>query len=137
MRMTYLGALIGASLVIGCGGGDDEESNADRFEGDDRAVAAVIDDFAEAGRDGDGSRVCDEIFAAALKRNIEREAKQSCATEVQDNLPEDEYELDVDTIEVDGATATVTVTDQEDNKSVLVMTKAGDDWRVFRVQAGQ
>lgn len=135
MRMAYLGALVGASLAIGCGGGDDDESNADRFEGVDRDVAAVIDNFAEAGRDGDGTRVCDEVFAEALKSNIEREAKQSCATEVQENLPEDEYELDVDTIEVDGASATVTVTDQDDNRSVLVMTKTGDDWRVFRVRA--
>lgn len=135
MRTAYVGALVGVSLVIGCGGGDDKSTNADRFEGDDRDVAVVIDDFAEAGRDGDGTRVCDEIFDESLKRNIEREAKQSCASEVQDNLPKDKYELDVDTIEIKGKSATVTVTDQDDNKSVLVMTKTGDDWRIFRVRA--
>ncbi|MEA2387107.1 MAG: hypothetical protein QOJ22_1281 [Thermoleophilaceae bacterium] len=135
MRMAYFGALFGASLAIGCGGGDDEKSNADGFEGVDRDVAGVIDDFAEAGSGGDGARVCDEIFADALKRNIERESKQSCASEVRENLPEDEYELDVDTIQVDGNSATVTVTDQDDNRSALIMTKTGDDWRIFRVRA--
>jgi hypothetical protein len=136
MRMAYWGALIGASLVIGCGGGDDDESgNAGRFEGDDRDVAAVIDDFAQAGRDGEGTKICDEIFAEALKRNIERESKQSCASEVEQNLPEDEYELEVDSIDVQGTSATVGVTDQDDNKSVLVMTKTDDSWQVFRVRA--
>jgi hypothetical protein len=136
MRLAYVGALIGASLVIGCGGDDDDGSNnADRFDGDDADVAAVIDDFAQAGRDGDGEQVCDEIFTEALKGNIERESEQSCASEVQENIPEGEYELTVDSVAVKGQAATVSVTDENDNKSVLQMVKTGDEWRVARVQA--
>jgi hypothetical protein len=133
MRTACLAALIGVALAAGCGGGDDEESNADRFEGDEAEVAAVIDDFSEAGRDGDGDRVCSEIFDTALAKNVEREAKQSCATEVNENLPEGDYDLTANSIEVKGNAATAVVSDQDENKSVLYFTKKGDDWRVFRV----
>ena len=135
MRMAYLGALIGVSLAIGCGGGDDDEGgNADRYEGDEADVAAVVDDFAEAGREGDGARVCDEIFAVALARNVEREAEQSCATEVESQISEGEYELTVNSVELDEKAASVAVTDQNGNSSVLQMVRVDDDWRVGAVQ---
>ena len=137
MRKPLIAALIGASLVAGCGGGDDEDSNASRYEGDEADVAGVVDDFAAAGKDGDGAKICNEIFDAALAKNVEREAKQSCASEVQDNLPEGEYDLTVNSIQVKGNAATAAVTDQDDNKSVLFMTKKGDAWRVFRVTPAQ
>jgi len=137
MRKACLAVLIGTALVAGCGGGDDEETNADRYEGDEQDVAAVIDDFAEAGNDGDGDRVCTQIFSTALARNVEREAKQSCATEVSENLPEGDYELTANSIEVKENAATAVVTDQDDNKSVLYLTKSGDSWRVFRVTPSQ
>jgi hypothetical protein len=136
MRIAYFGAVVGASLAVGCGGDDDGGSNnADRYEGDERDVAALVDDFAEAGRDGDGGRVCDEIFAVALTRNVEREAGQSCETEVEENLPEGDYELEVDAVDVKGTTATANVTDQDDNRSVLHIVKSGAEWRILRVTA--
>ena len=133
MRIAYLGALVGATLAVGCGGGDDDESNADRYEGDERDVAAVVDAFAQAGHDGDGAKVCEEVFADALTRNVEREAEQSCEAEVEENLPRDEYELEVDAVDVTGTTATANVTDQDDNRSVLHMVKTGDEWRILRI----
>ena len=135
VRIRYFGALLGIVFAIGCGG-DDEETNADRYEGEEAEVAALVDEFAEAGRDGDGEKVCEEIFDEALAKNVEREAKQSCASEVEDNLPEGEYELEVSSVDVSDNTATVAVTDQDDNKSVLHVVKADSDWRVLRVTPG-
>lgn len=132
LRLRHMCAVAGLTLVIGCGG-DDEETNADRYEGEEAEVAGLVDDFAEAGRESDGERVCDQIFAAELAKNVERESQQSCASEVEENLPEDEYELEVDSVDVKGDTATVAVTDQADNKSVLHVVKIEADWRVLRV----
>jgi hypothetical protein len=135
MRIRYVAALISAALLVSCGG-DDGSNNADEFEGDERDVVSVVDAFADAGRDGDGGKVCDEIFATALAKNVERESRQDCAAEVEENLPEDEYELEVDDVNVKGKGATVSVTDQDDNQSVLHMVKVGGGWRILRVTPG-
>ena len=134
-RLGYVSALFAVTFAIGCGG-DDDDTNADRYDGEEAEVAGLVDDFAEAGRDGDGERICEQIFADALAANIEKEANQSCATEVQENLPEDEYELEVDSVDVKGDEATAAVTDQDDNKSVLHIVKVDSDWRILRVTPG-
>ena len=136
-RFTSLLAVSAAVVAIGCGGDDDDaNSNADNYDGTDAEVASLVDDFANAGRDGDGGQVCDEIFTEELACCVEKAAEQSCASEVADNLPEDEYELTVETLEVDGDTATVGVTDQDDNESVLHVERVDGDWRVARVTPG-
>jgi hypothetical protein len=100
-------------------------------------VAGLVDDFANAGRDGDGTKICEDIFSTELASNIERESGQSCPSEVEDNLPEDEYELEVDSLAVDGDTATAEVSDQDDNSSTLHIETIDDDWRIARVTPAQ
>ena len=135
--MALVAALSAGVLMVGCGDDDDNvNNNADDYSGEDAEVAQLVDDFANAGRDGDGDRVCGEIFTEELTKNVESAAGQSCPTEVEDNLTEGEYELEVNTLKVSGDTATVTVTDEDDNKSVLHIEKAGADWRIARVTAG-
>jgi hypothetical protein len=95
-----------------------------------------VDDFADAGRDGDGDKICTEIFSEDLAKNVEKEAGQSCPSEVGENLPEGEYSLEVDTLEVKGDTATVGVTDQADNKNVLHIVKTDSAWQIASVTAG-
>jgi hypothetical protein len=136
-RIALVAALSAAALAAGCGDdGDDVNNNADDYSDQDAEVAQVVDDFANAGRDGDGEKICSEIFSEELTQNVEKAAGQSCPTEVQDNLPADEYELEVNTLEVKGSTATVGVTDQDDNKSVLHIEKDGASWRITRVTPG-
>ena len=135
--MALVAALSAGVLMVGCGDDDDNvNSNADDYSGQDAEVAQLVDDFANAGRDGDGDKVCGEIFTEELTKNVEEAAGQSCPTEVEENLKEGEYELEVNTLKVSGDTATVAVTDQDDNKSVLHIEKAGADWRIARVTAG-
>ena len=121
------------AVAAGCGDDDDVNNNADNYDGTEAELASVVDDFANAGRDGDGTKICEDIFTTELADNIERESGQSCPSEVEDNLPEGEYELEIDTLAVDGDTATAAVTDQEDNSSVLHIDKVDDVWRVARV----
>ena len=123
------------ALVLGCGGddGDDVNNNADNYDGTDAEVAGLVDDFANAGRDGDGAEICESIFVPELTANIERESGQGCESEVQENLPEDEYELEIDSLEVQDDRATVAVTDQDDNQSVLHIERVDAGWRVVRV----
>jgi hypothetical protein len=130
---AYVAVLCAAAVAAGCGGDDDVNNNADDYDGTDAEVAGLVDDFANAGRDGDGTEICEDIFSTELAGNIERESGQSCPSEVEDNLPEDDYELEIDSLAVDGDKATVAVTDQDDNASVLHIEKIDDVWRIARV----
>jgi hypothetical protein len=133
-RIYFVVVASAAALAIGCGDdGDDVNNNAENYEGTEAEVAGLVDDCANAGRDGDGTKVCEEIFAAELAENVEQEAGQTCPSEVEENLPEDEYELEIDSLELDGDTATVGVTDQDDNSSVLHVEKIDAAWRIARV----
>jgi hypothetical protein len=132
-RFTSLLAISAAAVAIGCGGDDDVNNNAGDYDGTDAEVATLVDEFGEAGRDGDGDKICEEIFTEELAGNVEEAAEQSCPSEVQENLPEGDYEVTIDSLEVDGDTATVSVSDQDDNESVLHVEKIDDDWRVARV----
>jgi hypothetical protein len=130
---AYVAVLCAAAVAAGCGGDDDVNNNADDYDGTDAEVAGLVDDFANAGRDGEGTEICEDIFSTELAGNIERESGQSCPSEVEDNLPEDDYELEIDSLAVDEDKATVAVTDQDDNASVLHIEKIDDVWRIARV----
>src|SRR5688500_20199335 len=137
-RVVGVAALCAAAIAAGCGDDDDSvNNNAENYDGTDAEVAGLVDDFASAGRDGDGTKVCDEIFTTELSGNIEQESGQSCASEVEENLPEGDYALEVRAEEVDGDAATVGVTDQDDNSSILHVEKIDDVWRIARVSPAE
>ena len=130
-RIVYALALSATVVAIGCGGDDDDvNNNADNYEGTEAEVAQVIDDLGNAGRDGDGTKICEDIFTADLVKSIERGAGQSCESEVDDNLEQDEYELEIDSLEVDGDSATVGTTDQKDRSALLRLQRIDGAWRV-------
>jgi hypothetical protein len=130
-RLFFAITLSATAIAVGCGGDDDEvNNNAENYEGTEAEVAQIVDDLANAGRDGDGTEICEEIFTPELADNIEREAGQSCAGELEDNLEQDEYELEIDSLELEGDTATVGTTDQEDRTAVLRMRQIDAAWRV-------
>jgi hypothetical protein len=134
-RLAYFAAVSAAAVAIGCGGDDEDvNNNAENYDGTDAEVAGLVDDFANAGRDGGGgTEICEDIFTPELAANVEREAGQSCPSEVEENLQEGEYELEIDSLQVDGDTAEVGVTDQDDNSSVLHIENADGAWRIARV----
>ena len=131
-RIAYAAALSATAVAIGCGGddGDDVNNNADNYDGTEAEVASLVDDYGAAGRDGDGTKICDEIFSEDLTSNIEDEAGQSCPSEVQDNLPEGDFAVEIDSLDVTDDKATVAITDQDDNKSVLQVERIDAGWRV-------
>lgn len=131
MRVAYFGAAIAAAAIAaGCGGGDDNGSDQG---GAEKAVTAQVAAFANAGREGNGDLICTQVFAPALAENVRRAAKQSCAAEVEDNLPSGKYELKVDSVEVKGDNADVQVTDQAGHTSVMHFIKIEKEWRVIRI----
>lgn len=130
-RFAYVAALSAAAIAIGCGDdGDDVNNNADNYDGTEAEVATVVDDFADAGRDGDGAKLCEDFLTAELAANIEKEAGQTCASEFGEELEEGEYELEIDSLEVNGDAATVGVTDQKDRSTVFHVERVDAEWRI-------
>jgi hypothetical protein len=129
--MFFAAVLSTAALFAACGDdGDDVNNNADNYDGADAEVASLVDDFANAGRDGDGTAICEEFLTPDLVATIEDQAGQGCPSEFQEELEEDEYELEIDSLEVEEDAATVGVTDQEDRSTVINAERADGEWRI-------
>jgi hypothetical protein len=127
MRTAILAIALTAALP-GCGlGGDDDDGGSDRD-----AVEQVMTDLETASREGDGERICNQIFTPKLSDSVtESAASGSCATEVKDKLFSPETEIEVQNIEVpDEANATATVEEANGNTSTVFLVKQSGRWRI-------
>jgi len=118
-------ALVAVAPLGGCFGGGDDGSDSD-------AVNQVLTDLQSASRDGDGSRICDEIFTPKLAASVSRNAKSgSCATEVKAKLFSPKAQIDVETIAVPNeSNATATVKEANGNVSKVFLVKQDGHWRI-------
>jgi hypothetical protein len=127
-RMKTAGLLLALATVAplgGCFGGGDDGSDSD-------AVNQVLTDLQSASRDGDGSRICDEIFTPKLAASVSRNAKSgNCAKEVKAKLFSPEAEIDVEKIDLpDDSSATATVKEANGNVSKVYLVKQDGQWRI-------
>ena len=111
----------------GCGGGDSDRD----------AVDDVLSNLESASRDGDGARICDEIFTPKLAASVSRSSKSgACATEVKAKLFSPDAEIDVEDISIgDDSSATATVKEANGNVSKVFLVKQGGEWRIRGVTA--
>jgi hypothetical protein len=121
-------ALIAVAPFSGCAIGGDDSSDRD-------AVDQVLSDLQAASQEGDGTRICDEIFTPKLAALVSRSAKSGkCATEVKAKLFSPKAEIDVENIDVpDGSNATATVKEANGNVSKVFLVKQGGEWRIRSV----
>ena len=108
--------------LAGCGGGDSDRD----------AVDKVLSNLESASRDGDGARICDEIFTPKLAASVSRSSDSGkCATEVKAKLFSPDAEIDVEKINVgDESSATATVKEANGNVSKVFLVKQDDQWRI-------
>lgn len=128
--------LMSVALALGGCGGDDEtdpRNNAERFEGDERQVAEVVDRLGEAARGGDTKTICEDLVTVELQTSIREASGTSCAQEFEENIVSDETTFEVESIEVKSDDATAVVVDQQDRKSRLFMHREQGDWRITRI----
>jgi hypothetical protein len=126
-------ALTVASLAA-CGGGDDENSNADRFEGAERQVAAVVDDLPTASREADTKTICHEIFTAAQAARVASDAGTSCEAKAKEEIAVPEETIEVQGLIVEGQTATARVKEQTGKVSTLAFVKSDGAWRIDQIR---
>ena len=129
MRTGLVGLLVIASLG-GCGLGGDDGEGSDRD-----AVEQVMSDLETASREGDGERICGQIFTPKLADNVtDSSTSGSCASEVKDKLFSADAAIEVQNIDVpDEANATATVKEANGNTSTVFLVKQSGRWRIRSV----
>ena len=132
MRIGLVGILVVvvavAGVLVARGSGDAGTSDQD-------AVRQVITDLQTAAREGDGERICNQIFTPKLSNSVTRASSTgSCATEVKSKLFSPETQIEVQNVSVpDEANATATVKESNGNTSTVFLVKQSGRWRIRSV----
>ena len=121
-------AAAGVFALRGSGGSDAGGSDED-------AVRQVLTDLQTASREGDGERICNQIFTPKLSNSVTRSsASGSCATEVKSKLFSPQTQIEVETVAVtDESNATVIVKEANGNTSTVFLVKQSGLWRIRSV----
>jgi hypothetical protein len=136
MRIGLVGilliAVVVAAVLVGRGLGSDDNAASDQD-----AVRQVMTDLQTASREGDGQRICNQIFTPKLSNAITKSsASGSCAAEVKANLFSPSTTIEVESVDVtDESNATVTVKETNGNTSNVFLVKQSGRWRIRSVTA--
>jgi hypothetical protein len=130
MRPAAVVLLLALGLAA-CG----QPSSATRFEGDEGAVAQVVEDLQADGERGNADDICNDLLAKAMQERIAA-GDRSCAEEMKVTIEDaDAFELEVQDVTVQGATATAKVkgTDEDDAgiNRTFEFAKEGNRWRIL------
>jgi hypothetical protein len=129
-----IGLALGVASLAACGGGGDENSNADRFEGAEKQVAAVVDDLQNASREADTKTICREIFTAAHASRVASGAGMSCESKAKLEIAVPDETIEVQGLIVDGQTATARVKEQTGRVSTLAFVRSDGAWRIDQIR---
>jgi hypothetical protein len=127
--MKRLVVLLGVLAIAGCGAQADP-SSAEKFQGEQRAVAQKVEDLQKAGEGRDAEDICSQILARSLVQQLEA-AGVSCADEMEKAIDDaDDFELDVQKVTISGSNATVSVKRGDDGPTeTMEFTKESGQWR--------
>jgi hypothetical protein len=130
MRRSLLAALLVlAALAAGCAG---SPSSAGDFQGEERKVADQVEKLESAGETGDAKAICDDVLASSLREQIQA-AGSNCEQELDRAIKDaDDFDLDVESVTIDGDTATVKVKGNdrgEDRVRDFEFVREGAGWR--------
>ncbi len=130
MKRLAVPIVIAALVLAGCGAQADQTSSADKFKGEERAVAQKIEDLQEAGESRKPEDICSEILSRTLVSQLEA-AGADCAAEMEKAIDDaDDYDLDVQKVTVTGSNATASVRRGDDGPTeTMEFTKESGDWR--------
>ena len=135
MRPALLLCVLVLSLAA-CGA--EPRDSAKEFTGDERAVAAAVEDLESAARDNDTEAVCTKLFAQRLLSTLQQR-RTDCATAVEDAFRDaDAMEITVDEVTISGDTARAKVTSgtgANKKTDTLELERVGADWRISSLQA--
>ena len=126
-RFLLLAPLI---LLAGCAPAGNTGVNTGHFQGDSKAVAQVLSDFSDAASHKDGKRACARLLASDLVHRL----GPRCAQVMKDQFDDaDTFKLDVQSIGVNGDTATARVSSDvngDKTPATLTLKREAGGWRL-------
>jgi len=127
--MKRLPVLLAALALAGCGA-QTQQSSAEKFQGEERAVAQKVEELQEAGEGREPEDICSNILASSLVQQIEA-AGVKCADEMEKAIDDaDDYDLQVQEVTVSGSTATAQVRRGDDGPTeTMEFAKENGQWR--------
>ena len=95
----------------------------------------VVADLQAASRDGDGDRICDQIFTPKLADSVTSASKDgSCAKEVKKNLFSPSTRFVVENVKIENPTTATAIVKESDAKtSKMSLVKQSGEWRIRSV----
>jgi hypothetical protein len=118
-----------AALAAGCGA---SASSAGDFEGEEKAVADVVEKLQSAGETGDAAEICNDVLASELREEMQA-AGVNCEQELDKAIQDaDDFELEVEDVTVTGDTATARVRGQQGDEETVrtfEFQREGNGWR--------
>jgi dihydroxyacetone kinase len=116
-------------LLAGCGAST-ESSSAEKFKGEERAVAQKVEELQRAGERREPETICTDILAKSLVQQLEA-AGADCTEEMRKAIEDaDDYALDVTDVTISGSTATAKVRRGDDGPTeTMEFTQEGGQWR--------
>jgi hypothetical protein len=121
-----------ATLTLAACGSAGTDSSSD-FEGEQREVASAVEELQSAAADDDASEICQTLLARSLLDQIEGQGLR-CTTAVNVALDAtDTTELEVESVQVSGTTATARVTSGSgDNATTRTvrLSREGRNWKI-------
>jgi hypothetical protein len=131
-RVRLAPLLACGSLVLTLAACGATPSSAEKFSGDEKAVAQVVEDIEAAGRSRDAAEICSRLLATELADRI-KEGGKSCTEELGASLDDaDDFDLQVEDVTVTGTTATARVKGRDGTKDRVAtfrFVKEGTAWK--------
>jgi hypothetical protein len=130
MTVGLVGLLLVAVVAVGVIAlrGGSSESSEDQ-------VRQVLTDLQTASRDGDGDRICNELFTPKLAALVSASSDAgSCTAEVKNQLFSPDVQIEVQSVDVsDASNASATVEEANGNVSKVFLVKQDGQWRIRSV----
>jgi hypothetical protein len=126
-------ALIAIVVVLAVTGSFDD-SNAQRFSGERKQVARVVDDVESGLSDNDGLRVCNRLFTERWAALVSRGAGKSCVAFVDSvESGRRQAHLDVKSLTISGDAAIARI-DEGSSHETWRFVRVGGRWRVDEIR---
>jgi hypothetical protein len=123
-------AITAGIVALAVSGAFDDESNADRFSGVERQVAAAVDEFESAAEDERFDEICEQVFTPRFASLLETGAGKSCQAYYEEEVGgRSQLPIEVETIDVRGSRASVEAEEGGESLTFNMVDDAGR-WRI-------